>query len=54
MFDQIFLLPQVKWNVIISNKHGVNKLILHLRFTPCKAKQPLWGMVLQEKEVQKD
>ena len=53
MFDQIFLSPQVKPSEIISNKHGVNKLILQLRFTPCKAEQPLWGMVLQEKEVQK-
>ena len=54
MFDQIFLSPQVKRSVIISNKHGINKLILHLRFTPCKAQQKLWGMALQEKEVQKD
>ena len=36
MFDQIFLSPQVKRSVIISNKHGINKLILHLRFTPCE------------------
>ena len=54
MFDQIFLSPQVKRSVIISNKHGINKSILHLQFTPCKAEQPLWGMVLQEQEVQKD
>ena len=51
MFDQIFLLPQVKWNVIISNKHGVNKLILPLRFTPCKAEEK---EEKEEKEVQKD
>ena len=25
-----------------------------LRFTPCKAKQPLQGIELQEKETQKD
>ena len=23
-------------------------------FTPCKAKQPVWGMKLHEKEAQKD
>ena len=51
-FDQILVSPQVKRSVTISNKHGINKLILHLRFTPCKAEQPLWGMLLQEKEVQ--
>ena len=27
---------------------------LKLGFTPCKAKQLLWGMELQEKETQKD
>ena len=27
---------------------------LKLGFTPRKAKQPLWGMELQEKEAQKD
>ena len=26
MFDQIFLLPQVKRSVIISNKHGIYEL----------------------------
>ena len=29
-------------------------LFLKLRFTPCKAKQPLRGMELKEKEAQKD
>ena len=52
MFDQILVSRQVKQSVTISNKHDINKLILHLRFTPCKAEQPLWGMLLQEKEVQ--
>ena len=28
--------------------------IFKLELTPCKAEQPLWGMELQEKEVQKD
>ena len=28
--------------------------LFKLGFTPCKAKQPLQGMELQEKEVQKD
>ena len=27
---------------------------LKLRFTPCKAEQPLQGVELQEKEAQKD
>ena len=26
MFNQIFLSPQVKWSVIISNKHGIYEL----------------------------
>ena len=30
MFEQIFLLPQVKWSVIISNKHGIYELPLEL------------------------
>ena len=29
-------------------------LFLKLRFTPCKAEQPLQGMELQEKSAQKD
>ena len=32
----------------------IPKLFLTLGFTPCKAKQPLWGLELQEKEAQKD
>ena len=38
--------------------HGkfINIFIFYfqLRFTPCKAEQPLQGMELQEKEAQKD
>ena len=26
MFDEIFLSPQIKWIVIISNKHGIYEL----------------------------
>ena len=29
-------------------------IFLKLRFIPCKTEQPLQGMVLQEKEAQKD
>ena len=30
LFDQIFLSPKVKENVIISNKHGIYELSHHL------------------------
>ena len=32
----------------------INLLSIYLGFTPCKVKQPLQGMELQEKETQKD
>ena len=41
---------------VLINGNGANGLhfFLKLGFTPCKAEQPLRGMVLQEKEAQKD
>ena len=33
---------------------ALKKDFFKLRFTPCKAEQPLRGMKLQEKEAQKD
>ena len=33
MFDQILVSPQVKWSVIISNKHGIYELPSNLRLS---------------------
>ena len=38
----------------IINFYKRGGIFLKLGFTPCKAEQPLWGMELQEKEVQID
>ena len=38
----------------VSRGEALFCLFFKLGFTPCKAKQPLQGMELQEKEAQKD
>ena len=45
---QILLLSNELWLIIYIH------IFFKLGFTPCKAEQPLQGMVLQEKETQKD
>ena len=47
----MFLLNVIWWLLFIFFFFFKKK---KLRFTPCKAEQPLKGMELQEKETQKD
>ena len=45
---------QSKFHGSSYNGLTVLSVFFKLEFTPCKAEQPLQGMELQEKEIQKD
>ena len=54
--DAIYLFSIVFWKLFYVQVSGWHFLFIFFKlgFTPCKAEQPLQGMELHEKEVQKD